>query len=104
MRRAKVFVKGTEAGTLIEMIKAKENIFQYNDNYTGPGISLTMPINQKVYTFKRFPAFFDGVLPEGVQLEGLLKIMKIDRNDSFSQLLAVGEDLIGVLTVREIIE
>jgi serine/threonine-protein kinase HipA len=104
MRRAKVFVKGTEAGKLIEMIKGKEYTFQYDDNYAGPGISITMPINQKVYTFKRFPPFFDGLLPEGVQLEGLLKIMKIDRNDSFSQLLAVGEDLIGVITVREIIE
>jgi serine/threonine-protein kinase HipA len=37
-------------------------------------------------------------------LEGLLKIRKIDKNDLFSQLIAVGEDLVGVVTVKEIIE
>jgi serine/threonine-protein kinase HipA len=39
-----------------------------------------------------------------MQLEGLLKIRKIDRDDCFSQLMAVGEDMIGAVTVREIFE
>jgi serine/threonine-protein kinase HipA len=63
-----------------------------------------MPLNQRIYTFDRFPPFFDGLLPEGIQLEGLLKIRKIDKNDFFSQLLAVGEDMVGVITVKEILE
>jgi serine/threonine-protein kinase HipA len=37
-------------------------------------------------------------------LEGLLKIKKIDKNDHFSQLMAVGEDMVGAVTVREITE
>jgi len=104
MRKARVFVKGIEAGILIEITGGKEYIFQYHNDFSGLEISRTMPINQKVYTFNRFPPFFDGLLPEGVQLEGLLKIKKIDRNDSFSQLLAVGEDMVGVITVKEIPE
>jgi len=41
-------------------------------------------------------------LPEGIQLEGLLKIRKIDRADYFSQLMAVGNDMVGAVTVEEI--
>jgi serine/threonine-protein kinase HipA len=104
MRKAKVFVKGTEAGTLSEVIKGKEYIFKYHDEYDGLEISRTMPVYQKIYTYDRFPPFFDGLLPEGIQLEGLLKIRKIDKNDFFSQLLAVGEDMVGVITVKEILE
>jgi serine/threonine-protein kinase HipA len=104
IRKAKVFVRGTEAGILVEMIKGKEYIFQYHDDYTGLEISRTMPLNQRVYTFNRFPPFFDGLLPEGIQLEGLLKIKKIDKDDSFSQLVAVGEDMVGVITVKEVPE
>jgi serine/threonine-protein kinase HipA len=41
------------------------------------------------------------VLPEGVMLEALLKQRKIDRNDLFGQLVAVGEDLVGAVSVKE---
>jgi serine/threonine-protein kinase HipA len=104
MRRAKIFVKNVEAGILTELKQGKEYEFEYQSNYYGPEISLTMPTNVKIYKFDRFPPFFDGLLPEGIQLEGLLKIRKIDRNDLLSQLIAVGEDLIGVVTVKEIEE
>ena len=39
-------------------------------------------------------------MPEGEQLEALLKKQKIDRNDCFTQLVTVGEDLVGSLSVR----
>jgi serine/threonine-protein kinase HipA len=59
-------------------------------------------LTQRVYNFDSFPSFFDGLLPEGYQLEGLLKIGKVDRNDFFGQLLAVGDDLVGIITVKEV--
>jgi len=101
MRKAKVFVKGIEAGILIEFAQGKEYVFEYLDDYVGPEVSRTMPTKVKVYKFDRFPPFFDGLLPEGIQLEGLLKIRKIDKYDYFSQLIAVGEDMVGVVTVKE---
>jgi serine/threonine-protein kinase HipA len=104
MRKAKVFVKGVEAGTLTELKQGKEYVFEYIDGYDSLDVSLTMPRNKKVYEFDIFPPFFDGLLPEGIQLEGLLKIKKIDKNDYFSQLIAVGEDMVGVVTVKEITE
>lgn len=104
MRKAKVLVNGIAAGILSETEPGTKYVFEYPDGYKGLEISRTMPIDQQVYNFNNFPPFFDGLLPEGLQLEGLLKIRKIDRNDYFSQLLAVGEDLVGVITVKEIPE
>lgn len=101
-RKAKVFVSDIEAGTLYELEFASSYRFSYLANYTGLPVSLTMPTSQRIYEFKTFPPFFDGLLPEGYQLEGLLKNGKIDRNDLFSQLLAVGDDLVGNVTVKEV--
>jgi serine/threonine-protein kinase HipA len=104
MRRAKVYVKGIEAGTLTEVEKGKDYLFEYLDEYNGLVVSRTMPVKERSYRFNRFPPFFDGLLPEGIQLEGLLKIKKIDKNDYFSQLMAVGEEMVGVITVKEFTE
>lgn len=104
MRKAKVFVNGKEAGILTEFEAEKMYRFQYHEGYNAHPVSLTMPVNQQYWDFDTFPSFFDGLLPEGMQLEGLLKIRKIDRDDCFSQLMAVGEDMIGAVTVREIFE
>ena len=104
MRKAKVYVKGVEAGVLTELKQGKEYAFEYLDGYNGLEISRTMPVKEKVYKFDRFPPFFDGLLPEGIQLDGLLKIKKIDKYDYFSQLITVGEDLVGVVTVKEVAE
>ncbi len=104
MRKARVYVKGIEAGILTELVQGKEYVFEYLEEYKGLEVSLTMPTNQKVYKFNNFPPFFDGLLPEGVQLEGLLKIKKIDRSDYFSQLIAIGGDTVGAVTVKEIME
>ncbi|MDI6803952.1 MAG: HipA N-terminal domain-containing protein [Bacteroidota bacterium] len=102
MKRAKVFVKGIEAGVLEELTRGIEYIFRYLDSYEGDPVSLTMPIEQREIRFNCFPPFFDGVLPEGVMLDGLLRQRKIDKYDFFSQLVAVGKDLVGAVTVEEI--
>lgn len=101
MRKAKVLVNATEAGILEETKRGEEYVFRYGEDYHGAPVSLTMPTVKREYRFNRFPPFFDGVLPEGVMLESLLRQKKIDRNDLFSQLLAVGDDLVGSVTVEE---
>jgi len=98
-RRAAVYQQGHFAGTLEE---TGEGIwrFTYAVGYTGLPISLNLPVRLDAYEFDRFPPVFDGLLPEGLQLEALLRARKIDRGDAFSQLLAVGADLVGSLTVE----
>jgi serine/threonine-protein kinase HipA len=104
MRKAKVFVNSFEAGTLTQIQSGKKYSFEYRQGYSGLAVSLTLPVNRIYYEFDLFPPFFEGLLPEGYQLEGLLKIRKIDRYNLFSQLVAVGDDLVGNVTVKEIPE
>lgn len=99
MRKAIVMVHGNKAGVLAE-VSPTEYYFEYDDNYEGEAVSLTMPLSHKKYDYKSFPPFFEGLLPEGVMLEGLLKIAKIDKKDYFSQLMTTGNDLVGAVTVK----
>lgn len=95
-------VNGQEAGILSELDFGKRYRFEYLLGYSASPVSITMTMKSSVYEFDTFPPFFDGLLPEGHQLDGLLKFRKIDRNDCFSQLIAVGDDLVGNVTVKEI--
>jgi len=104
MRRAEVYMHGARAGVLEEIEKGKKYTFCYDEGYIGDPVSLTMPVSKKQYEFDSFPPFFEGLLPEGVQLEGLLRVRKIDKNDLFGQLVAVGEDMVGAVTVTPILE
>ena len=99
MRKAIVYVHNNRAGVLTEILST-EYYFEYDDNYKGDSVSLTMPVSQKKYSYNSFPPFFDGLLPEGFMLEGLLKNANIDANDYFSQLIAVGSNLAGAVTVE----
>ncbi|MGE4496699.1 MAG: HipA N-terminal domain-containing protein [Deferribacterales bacterium] len=102
MRKALVYQQGIPAGFLTETERGYE--FKYLPDYGGTAVSLTLPVAGKSYQFDDFPPFFDGLLPEGYQLESLLRRLKIDRNDSFAQLMAVGADLVGSVTVEEVAE
>lgn len=98
MRRAEVRVDDRRAGVLSESASGFE--FAYDKSYDGPPVSLTMPLRSESYTFDEFPPFFDGLLPEGAHLEALLRQAKLDRSDYFGQLMTVGQDLVGNVTVH----
>jgi len=103
MRIAKVYMHNKLAGYLTEVEKNKKYKFSYDDNFKGYPVSLTMPVEIKEFNFNSFPPFFDGLLPEGIQLDGLLRIKKIDKDDYFSQLMATGADLVGAVSVEEML-
>lgn len=99
-RRARVLVHGEPAGVLEEIERGQRYRFSYLPDYKGPQVSLTMPLEERVYEFEGFPPFFDGLLPEGILLEALLRQSKIDKRDYFLQLVTVGSDLVGAVTVE----
>ncbi len=99
MREAQIFFDGHPAGILAE--EGGHYVFEYSKDYKGPSISRTMPREKGRFEYEEFPSFFDGLLPEGVNLEAFLRKTKIDRRDYFGQLLAVGRDLVGAVTVEE---
>ncbi len=96
---AEVYVHNLPAGLLEKEKEGELYRFSYLPGYAGPPVSLTMPVREEPYLFPEFPPFFEGLLPEGTQLESLLRRRKIDRGDCFSQLLAVGSDMVGAVTV-----
>lgn len=100
-RSLDVYYREQYAGTLEELFARRRYRFSYRADYSGPPVSLTMPTDRSVYEYDHFPPFFDGLLPEGVLLEALLRTKKIDRDDWMSQLAAVGSDLVGAVSVRE---
>jgi serine/threonine-protein kinase HipA len=99
VRRAAVYQQGMLAGSF-EEIEGNGWRFTYAEDYSGRPVSLTMLVSQKIYEFDRFPPLFEGLLPEGVQLETMLRRYKLDRNDLFGQLVLVGKDVVGSLTVE----
>ena len=101
MRKADVFMHDIHAGILEEISPRKAFRFTYAPEYNGPPVSLTTPVRPEPYEYDTLPPFLEGLLPEGYNLEALLRALKIDRQDNFSQLLAVGNDLVGALTVKE---
>jgi serine/threonine-protein kinase HipA len=102
MRKCVVYQKNIPAGHLIEHQQNLRYEFRYLPDYSESPISLTMPVQEKAYWFKIFPPFFDGLLPEGYQLEALLRGLKIDRDDPISQLIATGNDMVGSVTIKGI--
>ena len=101
MRKVKVYNFGNYAGDLIEYEKNKYYKFIYDDKYSGAPVSLTMPLNKKEYEYQNFPPFFEGLLPEGIQLEALVRQTKTDKNDLLSILIITGNGLVGSVTVEE---
>ena len=101
IRKADVFMHDIRAGILEEISPRTIYRFTYDPAYSGPPVSLTAPVRAEPYEYETFPPFLEGLLPEGYNLEALLRALKIDRQDLFSQLLAVGKDMVGALTVME---
>lgn len=95
MRTAAIYLHKQLAGHLSERPGGYD--FTYLPGYTGRPISLALPVRAQPYAFATFPPFFDGLLPEGIMLDGLLKAAKLDKHDYMGQLLAVGADLPGAV-------
>ena len=100
MKEASIFVDNLLAGHLQEIVKGKHYRFTYLEGYQGPPVSLEMPTQKAIYDYDRFPPFFEGLLPEGMMLEALLRQAKIDRHDLMSQIVVIGKDLVGNVTVE----
>lgn len=97
--RMQVFVGGDRAGDLERLSGGYR--FVYRPEYTGPPVFLNLPVQLREKQWDRFPPSFDALLPEGVLLDQLLATAKLDRQDKWGQLAAVGGDVIGMLSLFE---
>jgi serine/threonine-protein kinase HipA len=100
MRKAEVYQKEILAG-ILEETDQHHYRFTYVPGYRGIPISLALPVREAPYDFDCFPPIFEGLLLEGLPLDAMLRRYKIDKKDLFSQLVTVGEDVVGSLTIKE---
>lgn len=101
MRKAEVYQQETLAGVLEELDPNRYR-FSYAIGYRGQPISLALPVREAPYEFDKFPSVFEGLLPEGLPLDAMLRQYKIDKKDLFKQLVTVGGDVVGSLTIKEV--
>lgn len=91
-----VRLNGIEVGTL-SLVNGKME-FLYNDDAEFP-ISLSLPLSKEPYKEKICRAYFGGLLPENPNMRELLaKKYKININNDFKLLEAIGRDCAGAIS------
>ena len=106
MRKAEIKMQHQLAGWLSQDENGYH--FQYAPAYLTSNdpkaISLTLPIQQNVFSSKVMFSFFDGLIPEGWLLDIAEKNWKINPRDRMGLLLACCKDCIGAVSVHPLIE
>lgn len=100
-RKGKVFLKDRLAGEVWEDDDGYH--FSYKEQYIKDpvygAISLTLPLSEKVYTYRNMIPFFDGLIPEGWLLNIAVNKMEISHRDRMGLLLTVCKDCIGAVSI-----
>ena len=100
MRQCKVYVHDVEAGILQET-DAREYVFNYDENYHGEPVCLSMPVRKEPYRSAHLFPYFFNMLSEGSNRQTQSLLLHIDENDDFGIMLATAQyDTIGAVTVK----
>ncbi|NWA61294.1 HipA N-terminal domain-containing protein [Pantoea sp. B9002] len=98
-RKIAVWLYNHPVGTLSEVERGFA--FCYQPNYSGPAISLSMPVRSEPYFSEELHPFFKGLAPEGWLRKRYSEIQKIDDKDLFGLLMQNGDDLLGAVVLKE---
>lgn len=96
-----------KAGNLAGQLRRERDdvVFAYDESYRVnpvlPPVAFTLPKQRGIFrsTGGSVPAFFAGLLPEGLRLTAITTAARTSEDDHFSLLLAVGADTIGDVQV-----
>ncbi len=106
MRKALIKINGQIAGWLTQDDQGYH--FKYAKEYLNKSnakpVSLTLPLQEAVYTANVLFPFFDGLIPEGWLLDIAKKNWKLNPRDRMGLLLACCKDCIGAVSVESINE
>lgn len=104
MRRAIVKINTHLAGWLTQDDNGYH--FEYDKAYLKQPnvkpISLTLPLQETIYTSNVLFPFFDGLIPEGWLLDIAEKNWKLNPRDRMGLLLACCKDCIGAVSVEAV--
>jgi serine/threonine-protein kinase HipA len=106
MRKAIIKIDTQMAGRLTQDDNGYH--FEYDKAYlnqtAAKPVSLTLPLQEAIYTSNVLFPFFDGLIPEGWLLEIAEKNWKLNPRDRMGLLLACCKDCIGAVSVEEVKE
>lgn len=93
----KVLLAGNVAGTLKQRESGKLS-FEYERDYQGPPLSLSMPISNRVYEDKRVRPFLFGLLPDDAAVrQSIGREFGVSGNNPFALLEHVGLECPGAV-------
>ncbi|HNZ28204.1 MAG TPA: HipA N-terminal domain-containing protein [Spirochaetota bacterium] len=100
-RTGKVYINDIYTGKIIETDDGYS--YEYDDDYLKSEkalpVSLTLPLENKIYKCKTMIPFFDGLIPEGWLLDIAAKNWKLDPKDRMGLLLTCCVDCIGSVSI-----
>lgn len=106
MRRAEIRMHDRIAGWLSQDENGYH--FVYDAGYLrladAEPVSLTFPLQEKIFNSKMLFPFFDGLIPEGWLLDIAERNWKLNPRDRMGLLLACCRDCIGAVSVYPSIE
>ncbi len=106
MRKAIIKIDTQLSGWLTQDDKGYH--FEYAKAYLNQidakPVSLTLPLQEDIYTSNILFPFFDGLIPEGWLLDIAEKNWKLNPRDRMGLLLACCKDCIGAVSVEEVKE
>lgn len=102
IRKLSVRLYGKEVGILEERLGKMR--FKYNEDATVP-LSLSLPIKKTTYSEKACKGYFGGLLPESADIRKIIGMQnKINANNDFAMLGAIGKDCAGAVSFHGIEE
>ena len=106
MRKAEIKIHNYTAGWLTQDEHGYHFVYDkdYLENEKAEPISLTLPLQEHIFTSKVMFPFFDGLIPEGWLLDIAEKNWKLNPRDRMGLLLACCKDCIGAVSVHALNE
>ncbi|MEI6122257.1 MAG: HipA N-terminal domain-containing protein [Bacteroidota bacterium] len=106
MRKAEIRIYDTKAGWLTQDEDGYHFVYDllYLRNENPLPVSLTLPLQEDIFTNKVLFPFFDGLIPEGWLLDIAEKNWKLNPRDRMGLLLACCKDCIGAVSVHPVNE
>lgn len=102
-RQVKVFLNNKLAGTLVKYDKGFR--FTYDSRYLAHGVPIAyrLPLQKEPFDSPYLFPFFENLASEGWLRSVQSQQQKIDERDTFSMLIENGRDIVGAISLEEVI-
>lgn len=97
-RRVTVLLYGMAIGELVQ--DEQGYLFSYYPEYSGPPLSLSLPVSQRQFFSATLHPYFTSLAPEGWLKNRYSQLLKRDENDLLGMLIDNGKNLIGAVQLK----